>query len=50
LTGDSDAGTLTEKHRAQTAFVEWNDAASFVDIDVREDYEKLRRSFRPSLY
>ena len=49
LTGDADARTLTEKHRAQTALIEWNDARSFVDIDVREDYERLRRSFKPNL-
>ena len=49
LMGDRGARTLTEKYRKQTAFIEWNDELSFVDIDVHEDYEKLRRSFSPSL-
>jgi len=49
LAGDADARALAEKHRGKTALIEWNDAVSFVDIDVREDYERLKRSISPSL-
>jgi molybdenum cofactor cytidylyltransferase len=41
LTGDHDGRELIEKYRKKTALVEWNDEASFKDIDVRGDYERI---------
>lgn len=41
LTGDQSGRVLIEKYRKKTALVDWNDEASFMDIDVREDYEKI---------
>jgi molybdenum cofactor cytidylyltransferase len=43
LTGDRGGRTLIEKYSAHTERVEWNDEAPFMDLDVREDYEKLLR-------
>jgi molybdenum cofactor cytidylyltransferase len=42
LTGDRGGRELIEKYRKKTALVEWKDAASFEDIHVREDYEKMK--------
>jgi molybdenum cofactor cytidylyltransferase len=42
LTGDRDGRGLIKKHRKKTALVEWNDEVSFKDMDVREDYEKIK--------
>jgi molybdenum cofactor cytidylyltransferase len=42
LTGDQAGRGLIEKYRKKTAFVEWNDEVSFMDMDVREDYEKMK--------
>jgi molybdenum cofactor cytidylyltransferase len=42
LTGDRDGRVLIEKYRKKTALVEWNDEVSFKDMDVCEDYEKMK--------
>lgn len=42
LTGDRGGRALLEIHRKQTALVEWTDEASFLDIDVPADYERLK--------
>jgi molybdenum cofactor cytidylyltransferase len=42
LTGDQAGRGLIEKYRKKTALVEWNDEVSFMDMDVREDYEKMK--------
>jgi len=42
LTGDRGGRLLIEKHKNRTAFVEWKEEMAFVDLDVREDYERLK--------
>jgi molybdenum cofactor cytidylyltransferase len=42
LTGDRDGRELVEEYRNKTALVEWNDAMSFKDIDVRHNYERIK--------
>ena len=42
LTGDQAGRGLIEKYRKKTALVEWNDEVSFMDMDVREDYGKMK--------
>ena len=42
LTGDRGGRALLEKHRRKTALVEWQDELPFLDIDLPEDYEKLK--------
>ncbi len=42
LSGDRGGRALIEKHKDRTAIVEWQDELSFVDLDVREDYERLK--------
>ena len=42
LTGDRDGRVLIEKYRKKTDLVEWNDDLSFKDLDVFEDYEKIK--------
>ena len=42
LTGDRGGRAVIEKYRDVTELVEWNDEVSFADLDVREDYEKLK--------
>jgi molybdenum cofactor cytidylyltransferase len=42
LTGDRGGRVLIEKHRDKTEIVDWTDETPFMDIDVREDYDKLR--------
>jgi molybdenum cofactor cytidylyltransferase len=42
LTGDRDGRALIEKYRKKTSLVEWDDELSFKDMDVREDYEKMK--------
>lgn len=42
LSGDRGGRALIEKHKDRTEIVEWQDELSFVDLDVREDYEKLK--------
>lgn len=43
LTGDRGGRPLLDKHKRKTALVEWPDELPFLDIDVREDYERLKR-------
>jgi len=33
---------LIEKHKKRTALVDWKDELPFLDLDVREDYERLK--------
>lgn len=42
LSGDRGGRGLLVKHAARTEFVEWQDGLSFMDLDVREDYERLK--------
>jgi len=42
LSGDRGGRVLIEKHRNKTALVEWKDETPFLDIDVHEDYERLK--------
>lgn len=42
LTGDRGGRMLIEKHRNNTALVEWPDELPFLDLDVHEDYERLK--------
>ena len=43
LTGDRGGRVLIEKHIDKTELLEWHEEAPFVDIDVREDYERLNK-------
>ncbi len=42
LSGDRGGRALIEKHKDRTEIVEWHDELPFVDLDRREDYERLR--------
>jgi molybdenum cofactor cytidylyltransferase len=42
LTGDRGGRMLIEKYKNRTALVEWKDEIPFLDLDVREDYERLK--------
>ena len=42
LTGDRRGQGLIKKYRKKTDLVEWNNEMSFKDMDVREDYEKMK--------
>ena len=42
LTGDRGGRALLEKHREKTMFVDWQDELPFLDLDVPEDYERLK--------
>ena len=42
LSGDRGGRLLIEKHKDRTEIVEWHDELSFLDLDVREDYERLK--------
>jgi CTP:molybdopterin cytidylyltransferase MocA len=42
LTGDRGGRMLIEKYKNRTALVEWKDEISFLDLDVHEDYERLK--------
>ncbi len=42
LSGDRGGRALIEKHKDRTEIVEWHDELSFMDLDRREDYEKLK--------
>ena len=44
LKGDRGARGLIEKHRQDSAFLEWPDESPFLDVDRWEDYERLTRS------
>src|SRR4051812_11760961 len=42
LKGDRGGRALIEKHRQEAVLVEWRDEIPFMDLDVREDYERLK--------
>jgi CTP:molybdopterin cytidylyltransferase MocA len=42
LTGDRGGRALIEKYKNKTVLVEWKDEIPFFDLDVREDYERLK--------
>ena len=42
LTGDRGGRVLIERHKEKTELVEWHDEIPFMDLDVREDYERLK--------
>jgi molybdenum cofactor cytidylyltransferase len=42
LTGDRGGRFVIEKHKSRTDLVEWQQEMPFMDIDVREDYERLK--------
>jgi molybdenum cofactor cytidylyltransferase len=42
LTGDRGGRVLIEKHKKRTALVDWKDELPFLDLDIREDYERLK--------
>ena len=42
LTGDRGGRLLIEKYKNSTDLVEWHQEMPFLDIDVREDYERLK--------
>ena len=33
---------MIDKHKKKTALVEWKDEIPFLDLDVHEDYERLK--------
>ena len=41
ITGDRGGRSLIERYREKTALVEWEDELAFLDLDIREDYERL---------
>ena len=43
LTGDRGGRGLIDKHRPRLALLEWKDETAFLDVDVWEDYERLKR-------
>jgi molybdenum cofactor cytidylyltransferase len=43
LTGDRGGRSLIEKHREKAAFLEWSQETPFLDLDVWEDYEALKK-------
>lgn len=43
LKGDRGGRALIEKYRDKTALVDWDDEVPFIDLDVRDDYERLKR-------
>jgi molybdenum cofactor cytidylyltransferase len=42
LSGDRGGRALIEKYKDRTEIVEWHDELSFMDLDRREDYERLK--------
>jgi molybdenum cofactor cytidylyltransferase len=42
LTGDRGGRALIDKHKKKTALVKWQDEIPFLDLDVHEDYERLK--------
>jgi molybdenum cofactor cytidylyltransferase len=42
LKGDRGGRGLIETYRDKTDLIEWSDETPFMDLDVREDYEKLK--------
>lgn len=43
LTGDRGGRGLIETHKDEAAFLEWREESPFLDLDVWEDYERLKR-------
>ena len=43
LTGDRNGRPLLDKHKRKTALLDWPEELSFLDIDVRADYERLKQ-------
>lgn|SRR5574341_181908 len=43
LTGDGGGRILLDKHKKKTELVEWKEEIAFLDVDVREDYERLKQ-------
>jgi molybdenum cofactor cytidylyltransferase len=43
LTGDRNGLPLLDKHKSKTALLDWPEELSFLDIDVRADYERLKQ-------
>jgi len=43
ILGDRGGRALIERHTEKTEFVEWQDELTFMDLDVREDYERLKQ-------
>ncbi|MGZ8487078.1 MAG: nucleotidyltransferase family protein, partial [Candidatus Binatia bacterium] len=43
LTGDRGGRFLFDQHKRKTVLVDWPEESSFLDIDVREDYERLKQ-------
>jgi molybdenum cofactor cytidylyltransferase len=43
LTGDHNGRPLVDKHKRKTALLEWSEEISFLDIDVPNDYERLKQ-------
>jgi molybdenum cofactor cytidylyltransferase len=43
LTGDRGGRALIEKYKNNTVLVEWKDEIPFLDLDVHEDYERLKQ-------
>ena len=42
LTGDRGGRVLIEKYREKTEIVDWTEEIPFIDLDGREDYERLK--------
>lgn len=42
LSGDRGGRVLIEKYKDKTVLLEWKDEIPFLDLDVREDYERLK--------
>lgn len=42
LTGDRGGRVLIQTYREKTSLLEWKDEKPFLDLDTREDYEKLQ--------
>ena len=49
LTGDRGGRALLEKHRRKTALIEWSEEQPFLDLDVPEDYDRLKRLAQESV-
>jgi molybdenum cofactor cytidylyltransferase len=45
IAGDRGGRGLIEKYPDKTALVEWEDELAFMDLDIREDYERLNKRF-----
>ena len=43
LTGDRGGQSLLDKHKRKTVSIDWPEELPFLDIDVKEDYERLKQ-------